>query len=261
VTAAHPAELTDELTAALRSWLADDSVREAALLSAGYQGSAYLYAGTINRRPVRLVIKRAAGGWLTGWLNRILLAREARVYQRIANVSGVPHSPGMLDGQWLLLEFIEGRPLKAARYDLADPAAFYARLLTVLQDFHAEGVAHGDLKRKQNVLVTADEQPYVIDFGTAVLRDGNILDRLLFRLVRRFDYNAWIKVKYDNDYAAITPEDARWYRPTIVEHAFRSVRRFWRTITFRQARRRRRGARLRAAKARNAGAEKSAGKG
>ncbi|MEE4185540.1 MAG: RIO1 family regulatory kinase/ATPase [Gammaproteobacteria bacterium] len=255
MTAAHPATLTDELTQALRAWLADDTQREAALLSQGYQGSAYLYAATVNSQPVRLVIKRAAPGWLTGWLNRLMLAREARVYQRIASVSGVPHSPGMLDDEWLLLEFIEGRPLKAARYDLADPEAFYARLLGVLQDFHAEGVAHGDLKRKQNVLVTADEQPYVIDFGTAVMRDGNMIDRLLFRLVRRFDYNAWVKVKYENDYSAIAPEDARWYRPTLVESVFSGVRRFWRTITFRQARRRRRGARRRAAQAREQAAK------
>lgn len=247
MAAAHPTELTAELTEALRAWLADDARREAALLSAGYQGSAYLYAATVNTQSVRLVVKRAARGWLTGWLNRIMLAREARVYQRIADISGVPHSPGMLDDEWLLLEFIDGRPLKAARYELNDPDAFYARLLAVLQSFHAAGVAHGDLKRKQNVLVTADEQPYVIDFGTAVMRDGNILDRLLFRLVRRFDYNAWVKLKYRNELNAMTPLDASWYRPTLVETIFRQLRRFWRTVTFRQARRRRRGARLRAA--------------
>ena len=146
----------------------------------------------------------------------------------------------MLDDTWLLLDYVEGRSLQQVRFELRDPEAFYARLLQVLHDFHDAGVAHGDLKRKDNVLVTDDERPVVIDFGTAVRRDGGIVDRLMFRLVRRFDYNAWIKVKYTRDYSAISAEDLRWYRPTVVEQGFRLLRRFWRTVTFRRARKRRR---------------------
>ncbi len=235
--------MDEQLEQSLRRWLADDAQREAALLSAGYQGSAYLFADTLNNRPVRLVVKTAAGGLFTGWFHRLMLRREARVYERMANVAGVPHSPGFLDNTWLLLEYIDGESLKTARYSLSNPDAFYDQLLQVLHDFHAVGVGHGDLKRKDNVLVTADEQPVVIDFGTAVMRDNGLLDGLLFRLLRRFDYNAWIKVKYANDYSAISPDDARWYRPTVVESGFRLLRRFWRTITFRQARKARRRAR------------------
>ena len=229
-----------QLAQSLRQWLADEAQREAALLSAGYQGSAYLFDQDVAGRRVRLVVKRAADGVLTGWFHRLMLRREARVYERMADVSGVPHSPGMLDDTWLLLDYIDGRSLQEVRYELRDHDAFYARLLQVLHDFHEAGVAHGDLKRKDNVLVTADEHPVVIDFGTAVRRDGGIVDRLMFRLVRRFDYNAWIKVKYTRDYSAISEEDQRWYRPTIVEDGFRLIRRFWRTVTFRRARKQRR---------------------
>lgn len=235
--------MDDQLEHSLRCWLADDAQREAALLSAGYQGSAYLYAAEVDGQPVRLVIKKAGGGALTAWFHRLMLRREARVYERMAEVSGVPHSPGFLDDTWLLLEYIEGESLKTARYSLADPQRFYARLLQILHDFHAAGVGHGDLKRKDNVLVTADEQPYVIDFGTAVVRDHGLFDRLMFRLIRRFDYNAWIKVKYANDYSAISAADARWYRPTLVENGFRMLQRFWRKVTFRQVRKARRRAR------------------
>ena len=35
-------------------------------------------------------------------------------------------------------------------------------------------------RRKENILVTAGEQPYVIDFGTAVMRDGSLWDRAVF---------------------------------------------------------------------------------
>ena len=223
----------------LRQFLNDEQRRESALLSSGYQGSAYLY----ESGPTKLVIKQAAGGLLTGWFHRLMLRREAHIYQLLGDLPGVPHSPGMLDDTYLLLEFIDGESMKEARHGLSDPPAFYDRLREIISSFHALGIAHGDLKRKDNVLVTPDECPVVIDFGTAVTRDRSLFDRLVFRLVRRFDYNAWIKNKYDGDYDAITAEDLRWYRPTIVENTFRQLRRFWRTITFRQARKRRRGSR------------------
>ena len=220
----------------LRAWLQDDAQREQALLSSGYQGSAYLYA----HGDTRLVIKKAGGGLLSGWFHRHMLRREARVYQQLAGVDGVPHSPGLLDKTWLVLEFIDGASLKEARRTLENPELFYTRLREVIEACHAVGVAHGDLKRKDNVLVMAGEQPCIIDFGTAVMRAGGLLDRLMFRLVRRFDYNAWIKVKYARDYAAISATDLQWYRPTIVERGFRWMRRVWRIVTFRQARKRRR---------------------
>jgi serine/threonine protein kinase len=218
----------------LRQFLADDLKRDAALLSAGYQGSAYFY----EHMGTRLVIKEAGGGFWSGWFHRLMLRREARVYALLADVDGVPHSPGLLDNRYLVLDFVDGRSLKGERRDLQDKEAFYKKLHKIIADFHAAGVAHGDLKRKDNVLVDQYEQPHVIDFGAAVMRDGGWLDRIMYPLVVRFDFNAWIKVKYDRDFSAISAEDQRWFQPTAIEDVFRLLRRFWRTITFRQTRKR-----------------------
>jgi predicted Ser/Thr protein kinase len=231
--------MDESLQESLRQFLDDEKRRKSALLSSGYQGSAYLY----ESGDTRLVIKEAAGGLLTGWFHRRILRREARAYQLMQDVPGVPHSPGMLDDTFLLLEYIDGRSLQVARHELRGNSEFYARLRKIISDFHAVGVAHGDLKRKDNMLVMAGDQPVIIDFGTAVIRNGNLFDRLMFRLVRRFDNNAWIKLKYNGDYAAVTAEDLQWYRPTIVEQTIRVIQRVWRTVTFRQARKRRKRAR------------------
>ena len=220
---------------ALLAWLADDEAREAALLSAGYQGSAYLYETGAHK----LVVKRAGGGPL-GRLHRRALRREAAAYERLAGIEGVPRSLGLLDNRWLALEFVDGESYTDARHTLSDRDAFFDRLRSVIDAMHAAGVAHGDLKRKENVLVTPGERPCIIDFGTAVMRDGSLPDRLLFRLIRRFDNNAWIKRKYDRDYAAVSAADLHWYRPTLLERWFSSLQKFWRTVTFRQARKRRR---------------------
>lgn len=227
-----------QLAESLRPWLADASRLQASLLSSGYQGSAYLYSGEVRGQSRRYVIKQAAQGRLTGWLHRWLLRREARAYALLAEVQGVPHAPGLLDDKWLVLDYIEGRPLHEVRDSLHNPAGFYQRLHTIIRDCHAAGVAHGDLKRKDNVLVTADEQPWVIDFGTAIMRGGGWLERRLFPLVCRMDHNAWIKAKYRKDLAAISVSDARWHRPTFIENSFRLLRRFWRTVSLRQTRKR-----------------------
>ncbi|MDP6435799.1 MAG: RIO1 family regulatory kinase/ATPase [Gammaproteobacteria bacterium] len=225
-----------QLQQELRAWLSNEKSREAALLSTGYQGSAYLY----DHGGRRLVIKKASSGFFTGWIHRRMLQREARVYELLAEVEGVPHSPGMLDDTWLVLEYIEGRTLKVQRSFIREPEVFYNRLHKVIKDFHTAGVAHGDLKRKENVLVAEGEQPFVIDFGMAAMRDGGLIDRLLFRFVRRVDYNAWVKLKYHRNYSAVSDEDQQWYRPTIIERTLRVIRRAWRKVTFRQARKRRR---------------------
>ncbi len=228
--------MNPNLQVELRRFLADDERRAAALLSSGYQGSAYLFD---DGGAHRLVIKEAGGGTFTGWFHCMLLRREAHAYQSLRDVAGVPHSSGMLDEQHLLLEYIDGESLKDERAALQDPEIFYARLRQIISDIHAAGVAHGDLKRKENILVTRNNEPVVIDFGTAVTRHGNLFDQLLFPLVCRFDNNAWIKAKYGRDYTAIAPEDLDWYQPTIVERVFQLFLRVSRTLTFRRARKRR----------------------
>jgi serine/threonine protein kinase len=219
----------------LRKFLQDDAAREANLLSAGYQGFAYLYKSETKK----LVIKQASGGFLTGWFHQMMLGREARAYELLSGLAGVAGTHGMLDDKYLVLDYIESRSLKDERRTLQDRERFYATLHEIIAAFHAAGVAHGDLKRKDNILVDLYEQPHVIDFGAAVRRDGGLFDRLMYPLVARFDFNAWIKMKYDNNYAAISAEDQQWYRPSIVEGGIRVLRRFWRTVTFRQARKRR----------------------
>jgi len=228
--------MNPNLQAELRRFLADEERLSAALLSSGYQGSAYLFD---DGGAHRLVVKTAGGGTLTGWFHRMMLRREGHAYQLLRDVAGVPHSPGMLDEQHLLLEYIDGESLKDERDELQNADIFYARLRRVISDIHAAGVAHGDLKRKANVLVTRNNEPVVIDFGTAVTRNGSFIDQMLFPLLRRFDDNAWIKAKYARNYSAIAPEDLHWYQPTIVERVFQLILRVWRTLTFRRARKRR----------------------
>jgi predicted Ser/Thr protein kinase len=227
--------------AELLRWLRAGEHASDALISSGYQGAAYLYEGSQGRR----VIKAATGSGIVGWVRRRMIRREFAMYQRLASVDGVPHCHGLLDGQYLVLDFVDGVPLSDVDSDITDRDTFYKGLLKIILNVHLAGVAHADMKRRGNVLVSPDQRPCMLDFGTAVAKNdgGGWFNRWLFKQARQFDYNAWIKLKYRRDYDSITPEDQPYYRPTPVENLARLIRRGWRTVTFRQYRKARRRAR------------------
>ena len=204
------------------------------LLSSGYQGEVYLADANVG--PV--IIKRAPGSWPMRNLRRAMLRREFRIYERLAGIDGVPACYGLWRGRDLLLEYVAGESLRAIHNTPADPAEFYRQLLALIQALHQAGVAHADLKRKNNILVGPDGSPWLIDFGTAVLRPdgGSPWGRWLFRQARRIDLNAWVKLKYDGVYENLAPEDRALYRPTLSENVARFFRRAWRKLSARQAR-------------------------
>jgi predicted Ser/Thr protein kinase len=207
-------------------------------LGSGYQASVRL----VPTPAGDIVVKRPHGGALAA-LWRHLLRREHAVYARLGGIAGIPRAYGLVDGEALALQYIEGPSLREHDAALADRDRFYARLLTTVLAMHAAGVAHGDLKRKHNVIVGADEQPYLIDFGIACTRDG-LLGRLLFATFRQMDVNAWLKLKYGRridsgvEPGTVSVEDASLYRPLLIERLARAVRVPWQLLTLRRPRQR-----------------------
>ncbi|HEU4617948.1 MAG TPA: hypothetical protein VFV10_07895 [Gammaproteobacteria bacterium] len=209
---------------------------EGRLLGRGYQGSIHLYASPVGD----VVVKRAPSSGLSGMLGRRTLRREARIYESLRGVPGTPRSFGLLGGRYLVLEHVPGPSLRELDDRLADPERFYARLLRTIEGLHAAGVAHGDLKRKNNILVGPGESPYLIDFGIALRckPDSPAWKRGAFGLVRQMDYNAWIKHKYGRSPKDLSPEDAARYRPLLLERVARAIRIPWQKITLRRLRKR-----------------------
>ena len=217
-------------------------VEHGELLSSGYQGVVYkVPAGPEYPGTDYLIVKEAMGSALIRAFRRWMIRREYAVYQRIRGVSGVPRCFGLSDDR-LLLEFIEGHPLRLSAGELPDRDSFFSALLETLQGIHGAGVAHSDMKRKDNILVTPEGTPCLIDFGSAVLRSDHRgpVRRWIFRQACQIDLNAWVKHKYLARYDHVSDEDARYYNPTVVERIVRPVRRFWRKISARKYRKARR---------------------
>jgi tRNA A-37 threonylcarbamoyl transferase component Bud32 len=74
----------------------------------------------------------------------------------------------LVDGHYLVIEFIHGTPYRQAVW--TDRGRWFNEFLAVLRSIHQRGVSHGDLKSKSNIMVTEDEKPCVIDFGTGFVR-------------------------------------------------------------------------------------------
>lgn len=225
------------MTPALERWL-----REAIQggrgrpLGSGYQASVRAYTTPAGE----LVVKQAHGSRLLGAVWRRLLRREHGVYRRLAGIAGIPRCLGLLGDDCLVLEHIAGPSLREYESQLLDRETFFSRLRRTLDAMHAAGVAHGDLKRKDNVIVGPGEQPYLVDFGVAFLRSDRraLLNRVLFDPVRQIDDNAWVKLKYQRRFDALSAEDAPLYRPLLLERIARAIRIPWQKLTLRRPRQR-----------------------
>ncbi len=135
------------------------------------------------------VLRDARGApWWTAWLARRLCRREARALARLDGIAGTPRVLAA-DAASLRREWIEGQPMQLARP--RDPAYFRAAV-NLLARLHRRGVAHNDLAKEPNWLVTADGRPALVDFQLALVapRRGR-----LFRMLAREDIRHLLKHK------------------------------------------------------------------
>ncbi len=210
-------------------------------LGSGYQATTRLVTTPFGD----VVVKQPHGGALAG-LWRYLLRRECSVYAQLDGIAGIPHAYGLVDDEALALEYIAGPSLREHDSLLTDREHFFARLLDTVHAMHSAGVAHGDLKRKHNVIVGAGEQPYLIDFGIACRRDtrDGLWNRWVFPMFKQMDLNAWLKLKYGRridpvaEPGALSDADAALYRPLLIERLARAVRVPWQIVTLRRPRQR-----------------------
>jgi tetratricopeptide (TPR) repeat protein len=137
-----------------------------------------VYAGFDERLDRPVALKRI-------WSKREEDATARRRFQREARAVARLHHPAIVqvfdwvesgDGDWIVMELVEGRPLRHLLREgplAAGRAARLARdVLVGLAVAHAGGIVHRDLK-PENVMVAADsspgkvEQAKILDFGLA----------------------------------------------------------------------------------------------
>jgi serine/threonine protein kinase len=210
----------------LRAWILSSLASGQNILSGGYQGTVLYYRDAAQP----LVIKVPPRPWWRRVILLPLLRHEYRVYRKLEGFAGVPRCYGLLDNRFLVLEYIAGGSLREGR--ILDRAGFFDGMRKLLDGLHARGVAHVDLKKKDNILITGNDQPYLVDFGVACIRKPGFapFNHWLFGIAVRFDFNAWIKHKYHGNYGAISAEDQCYLHTTFIERISRLVKQPYRAI-------------------------------
>lgn len=187
----------------------------------GYQGAVHLY----EAHGHRLIVKVAAGSGVRGWLRRWMLRREYEIYRRLEGFTGSPACHGLIGSRYLVLDYVTAVAFRHERID--DSRLFFDTLLAHIKELHRRGVAHADLKRRDNLLVIDGRLPCLVDFGAAVVFKPGFapVNHYLYWLAQRFDFNAWAKLKYNGRMDQMTSEDRVYYHFTTVERVARTIKR------------------------------------
>jgi hypothetical protein len=126
-------------------------------------------------------VRKLLGPWL--------VQREMAAYRRLAGVSAVPRLIGPVGRRAFALEYRPGTLLSRSLRGRV-PVGFLSELETAVDEMHARGVVHLDLRHRSNVLAGDDGRPVLLDFASALrfdprTRAGRLAVRLLGLLDRR----------------------------------------------------------------------------
>jgi serine/threonine protein kinase len=164
---------------------------------------------------------------------RFLVWREAKAYNKMKNLTGVPTFFGVIGGLALVTEEIPGTDLGRVKDRSMLQDVFFDALKDVVNDCHQRGLAHCDLKKAGNILLGDDGRPYIIDWAAAISRNEFRLP--FFDLIyKRFvldDYNAITKQKLRLAPELATPDERQvYYYRSWAERSIRAIRNSIRTF-------------------------------
>ena len=124
---------------------------------------------------------------------RRTLRREARAYARLEGVEGIPRCIGLEGPDRLVIEWIDGEPIGKWRGERL-PHAVFDRAGRLLRAVHARGVAVSDL-HGSNLLVTAGDRVFLIDFAQARIGSRPERPGALVRGLMRLDEHALARIR------------------------------------------------------------------
>jgi len=205
----------------LARWASRSLERGENVLARSNQGTLLKFSGD----GTELLLKCPMGEGLLFKARRRTLLREYEAYRMMDGLAGIPECFGLVDGQYLAIEWVKGVPYREAMF--ADRDRWFEEFLEVIRGCHGRGVSHGDLKTKSNILVTEDERVCIVDFGTAFVHKPGLhpVNNWLFEFGKRLDLNAWVKHKNYGRYEDASAADREVLRYGWIEKLVRRARR------------------------------------
>ncbi len=147
-----------------------------------------LYESTDGRKAVLKIFRPGSYyGIPYGLLSRWQAAHEEKIYLKLQDTGAVPRWIGRYGGTGIIHEFVPGTDLDRESKRADD---FFERLEDLLRLMHSRGICYLDTNKPDNILVSEDGRPYLIDFQITWLQPFfplNILTYPLFCIFRNSD--------------------------------------------------------------------------
>ncbi|NWG01480.1 MAG: hypothetical protein HXY44_01330 [Syntrophaceae bacterium] len=196
-----------------------DLEKNSVCLVKGRFGKPDLSRAELGGRTVMVKDVRKRKFFLRWTLGLWLIQKEWKIYSRLIGMKGIPHPIERIDRFAFCMEFISGRPL--SRGENLDPS-FFSHLKQVLQEIHARGVVHLDLRHKGNILISELGEPFLIDFNSSfAFKKQGVLRRYLFPLLCWIDHGGFLKLKERISPSSMTSEERAFLKQ------FNRFRKLW----------------------------------
>jgi serine/threonine protein kinase len=142
----------------------------------GGQGVVYRAVRRSTGRTVAVKVMRE--GPFAGESERHRFAREAEILARLdhRNIVGIQDVGASAGGHFLVMDFVDGRPLdrfaRESGLAVAEKVRLFVDVCDAVSAAHQRGVIHRDLK-PSNILIDAFGAPRILDFGLAKAQDDS----------------------------------------------------------------------------------------
>lgn len=155
------------------------------------------------------------------WYGRWQIRREASIYRRLAGIPGVPRYFGRIGKNAMAIEYIEGERISHwRRRDL--PPQLFPRLWALIEAIHARGIVHIDLRKRDNILINAVGDVFIIDFNASFRFNPDGLGaRWLLPALKKIDHFGFLKWKATLAPGQLTEAERGMFR------RMSFLRRFW----------------------------------
>lgn len=160
-------------------------------LGSGGMGDVWLAERADNEYQQRVAIKLVRSGLFSAQVHgRLRMERQILATLQHPNIARLLDGGRAEDGTpYLVLEYIDGEPIDVycdrRRLPLADRIRLFQQICATVHYAHQNLIVHRDLK-PNNILITQDGEPKLLDFGIAKLLDARMTERTL--AVTHFGY-------------------------------------------------------------------------
>jgi predicted Ser/Thr protein kinase len=153
-------------------------------------------AGRVITRDIR------CSRWWLRWIARQLMSREASALLVLHDVPQVPRLL-LCNRDTLYRSWLDGEPMQRSR---PRDVRYFKAATRLLRSLHRRGIAHNDLAKEPNWLVTPDGRPAIVDFQLSFHSPSR---GRLFRMMAREDLRHLLKHKRTYCGSCLTEREKR----------------------------------------------------